>query len=270
MPSNEDRGYVLRRVMRRAIHQGRVLELAPGFMVRYGQRVSELMGGAYPELLEQADVIDMWLAAEEQSFGRTLDQGTQTLKEEVERVRSAGASALSAEVVFRLHDTFGLPYDMTRELLAEEGLSIEGDFDELMDAQRERGRAGTRASAGASDSTRAREAASAFAVGGSSVTTFTGYETTEQPTTVAALQSLPATGSGRGGRGRLGAPAGGGRRRRQRPRQRLRALPGQARRVALLRPRRRPGRRRRARSNARAGTAGRGSRTSSGSGTTRR
>ncbi len=206
VPSNEDRGYVLRRVMRRAIHQGRVLELAPGFLVRYGQRVSELMGGAYPELLEQADVIDMWLAAEEQNFGRTLDQGTQTLEEEVERVRSAGGKALSAEVVFRLHDTFGLPYDMTRELLAEEGLSIEGDFQELMDAQRERGRAGTRASAGASDSTRAREAASAFAGGGSSVTSFTGYETTEQPTTVAAVQSLPAdapeaNGVGAGGLG---------------------------------------------------------------------
>ncbi|HUH81730.1 MAG TPA: alanine--tRNA ligase [Solirubrobacteraceae bacterium] len=193
VPSNEDRGYVLRRVMRRAIHQGRVLELAPGFMVRYGQRVAELMGAAYPELLDQADVIDMWLAAEEQSFGRTLDQGTQTLREEVGRVRSAGASALSAEVVFRLHDTYGLPYEMTRELLADEGLSIEGDFDELMEAQRERGRAGTRASAGASDS--AREAASAFASGGGSVTTFTGYETTEQPTTVAALQGLPANGA---------------------------------------------------------------------------
>ena len=127
--------------MRRAIHQGRVLELAPGFMVRYGQRVGELMGAAYPELLEQADVIDMWLAAEEQSFGRTLEQGTQTLDEEVERVRSAGGAALSAEVVFRLHDTYGLPYEMTRDLLAEEGLSIEGDFDELMEAQRERGAA---------------------------------------------------------------------------------------------------------------------------------
>ena len=126
VPSNEDRGYVLRRVMRRAIHQGRVLELAPGFMVRYGQRVGELMGAAYPELLEQADVIDMWLAAEEQSFGKTLDQGTQTLEEEVERVRAAGGKALSAEVVFRLHDTFGLPYDMTRELLAEQGLGDRG------------------------------------------------------------------------------------------------------------------------------------------------
>ena len=210
VPSNEDRGYVLRRVMRRAIHQGRVLELAPGFLVRYGQRVSELMGAAYPELLDQADVIDMWLAAEEQSFGRTLDQGTQTLKEEVERARSVGAGALSAEVVFRLHDTFGLPYDMTRELLAEEGLSIEGDFEELMDAQRERGRAGTRASTGASDSSRAREAASEFAVGGSSVTTFTGYETTEQPTTVAAVQSLPGTGTGTGAEAGARSSAGGG------------------------------------------------------------
>jgi len=195
VPSNEDRGYVLRRVMRRAIHQGRVLELAPGFMVRYGQRVGELMGGTYPELLEQADVIDMWLAAEEQSFGHTLEQGTEALMQEVERVRGEGGSALSAEVVFRLHDTFGFPYDMTRELLAEEGLSIEGDFEELMEAQRERGRAGTRVRAGGGASAGGREAAGAFAAAGSPVTTFTGYETTDQPTTVAALQS--DNGSGR-------------------------------------------------------------------------
>jgi alanyl-tRNA synthetase len=194
VPSNEDRGYVLRRVMRRAIHQGRVLGLAPGFMVRYGQRVTEIMGGAYPELGDQADVIDMWLAAEEQSFGRTLDQGTHTLAEEIERARAAGANALSAEVVFRLHDTYGLPYDMTRELLADEGLSIEGDFEELMEAQRERGRAGTRATAAAGDTTGTRTVAGAFASGGP-VTTFTGYETIEQPTTVAALQGLPANGA---------------------------------------------------------------------------
>ena len=75
VPSNEDRGYVLRRVMRRAIQQGRVLELAPGFLVRYAERVREMMGGAYPELREQAESIDMWLAAEEEGFGRTLDAG---------------------------------------------------------------------------------------------------------------------------------------------------------------------------------------------------
>ncbi len=75
VPSNEDRGYVLRRVMRRAILQGRALELEPGFLARYGERVREVMGGAYPELGEQADAIETWLGAEEEAFGRTLEQG---------------------------------------------------------------------------------------------------------------------------------------------------------------------------------------------------
>ena len=78
VPSNEERGYVLRRVMRRAIQQGRALELAPGFLTRYGERVREVMGGAYPELGEQADAIDTWLAAEEEGFGRTLERGWPT------------------------------------------------------------------------------------------------------------------------------------------------------------------------------------------------
>ena len=75
VPSNEDRGYVLRRVMRRAIQQGRALELEPGFLTRYAERVQELMGGAYPELREQRAAIATWLAAEEEGFGRTLDAG---------------------------------------------------------------------------------------------------------------------------------------------------------------------------------------------------
>src|SRR5689334_3520769 len=80
VPSNEDRGYVLRRVMRRAIQHGRSLELAPGFLTRYGERVRELMGGVYPELIEQARAIDKWLSAEEEGFGRTLTQGLSTLR----------------------------------------------------------------------------------------------------------------------------------------------------------------------------------------------
>ena len=75
VPSNEDRGYVLRRVMRRAIVQGRQLGIEPGFLPRFAGRVRELMGGAYPELLEQADTIQMWVAREEEAFNRTLDQG---------------------------------------------------------------------------------------------------------------------------------------------------------------------------------------------------
>ena len=165
VPSNEDRGYVLRRVMRRAIQQGRALGLEPGFLPRYAELVRELMGGAYPELREHAESTDMWLAAEEEGFGRTLAQGMATLREHIERARAAGARRRSrAEEVFRLHDTFGFPYEMTSELLAEEGLAIEGDFDALMDEQRERGRAG-RAPAQAPLRRRRspRELASAFA-----------------------------------------------------------------------------------------------------------
>src|SRR3989440_1526259 len=150
VPSNEDRGYVLRRVMRRAIQHGRSLELAPGFLTRYGECVRELMGGVYPELIEQAQAIDKWLSAEEESFGRTLTQGLSTLRLHIEQARDARRATVPAAEVFRLHDTYGFPYEMTRELLAGEGLGIEGDFEQLMDEQRARSRAAGTAE-GASD-----------------------------------------------------------------------------------------------------------------------
>jgi alanyl-tRNA synthetase len=202
VPSNEDRGYVLRRVMRRAIQQARALDLAPGFLRRYSERVREVMGGAYPELREQAETIDMWLAAEEESFSKTLAQGMQTLGEHIERARAAGVAAIAADEVFRLHDTYGFPYEMTSELLAEQGLGIEGDFQALMEEQRERGRAGTRG--GRVDPGAARAAASAFAGASGAATRFTGYETEEQQTTVAGVQSLAGSnGAGNGSADRL-------------------------------------------------------------------
>ena len=197
VPSNEDRGYVLRRVMRRAIQQGRGLELEPGFLTRYAERVRELMGGTYPELGEQWQAIEKWLSAEEESFGRTLAQGLATLRLYIEQARDAGSSTVAAAEVFRLHDTYGFPQEMTRELLAEEGLSIEGDFEELMEAQRARSRAGaggarttagTGAADGAIDDERgARAAASSFAAESGSQTRFTGYETERQRTTVSGV-----------------------------------------------------------------------------------
>src|SRR5262249_50069349 len=123
VPSNEDRGYVLRRVMRRAIQQGRTLKLAPGFLTRYAERVTALMGSIYPELHEHQEAILTWLAAEEESFGRTITQGMATLGQQIEQARAAGRSAVAAADVFRLHDTYGFPYEMTSELLAEQGLS---------------------------------------------------------------------------------------------------------------------------------------------------
>ncbi len=210
VPSNEDRGYVLRRVMRRAIQQGRALDLAPGFLLRYAARVREVMGDAYPELLEHAESTDMWLASEEEGFGRTLAQGMSTLREHIEQARATGSATVPASEVFRLHDTFGFPYEMTSELLAQEGLAIEGEFEDLMEEQRERGRAGTRVGAGAGGGgTLSREQASAFA-GEAAATRFTGYETEEQQTTVAALEDLGDGPSGDGARSGTGEPSRNG------------------------------------------------------------
>jgi alanyl-tRNA synthetase len=200
VPSNEDRGYVLRRVMRRAIQQGLALELAPGFLTRYAQRVREVMGGTYPELDDQADATDMWLSAEEEGFGRTLAQGMDMLREHIEQARSAGRSAVAAVDVFTLHDTHGFPYEMTSELLAEEGLEIEGDFEELMEAQRARGR-------GDAGRVGAGSQATDTAVGsldGGTPTRFTGYETEVQQTTVLAVRPVEDLAAAKGGDG--GAP----------------------------------------------------------------
>jgi alanyl-tRNA synthetase len=195
VPSNEERGYVLRRVMRRAVQQGLGLGFEPGFLVRYSERVREVMGGAYRDLGEHAEVTDMWLSAEEDAFGRTLAQGMSTLRQHIDEARAGGRTTVPAEEVFRLHDTFGFPSEMTSELLGEEGLSIDGDYEGLMDEQRARGRAGARAGVGGggSDAQRARAAASAFA-SETALARFTGYETEEQQTTVAGVQSV-ANGS---------------------------------------------------------------------------
>jgi alanyl-tRNA synthetase len=187
VPSNEDRGYVLRRLMRRAIQQGRVLELEPGFLPRYAEVVREVMGAAYPEIIEQREAVDSWLTSEEESFGRTLEQGMHTLAALIEAGRAQGS--IPAEEAFRLHDTYGFPFEVTKELLADEGLTVdEAAFEQLMAKQRARSRAvdgGGGAAAGD-----VRGAASSFAAGAGFVTRFTGYETVEQSTTVGALEQV--------------------------------------------------------------------------------
>jgi alanyl-tRNA synthetase len=185
VPSNVDRGYVLRRVMRRAVQHGRSLGFEPGFLVRYGALVRELMGNAYPELHEQRERIDLWLAAEEEHFGHTLDQGLVVLRELIEHARE-GSGVVGGEDAFRLHDTFGFPIDLTRELVTEAGLSVDqGAFDALMNDQRKRSRAGEDAGA---EVLAVRERASAFAGAAGFTTRFVGYETTEQTTTVGAVE----------------------------------------------------------------------------------
>jgi alanyl-tRNA synthetase len=191
VPSNEDRGYVLRRVMRRAILQGRALEMEPGFLRRYGERVREVMGRAYPELGEQADAIETWLGAEEEAFGRTLETGLANLSAQIARAREDDSEQIDAEDAFRLHDTFGFPFDLTKELLAEEGLGVdEQAFERLMDAQRARSRSGGLAQSVGLET----NLAGVGLLGGNTPTRFTGYETEEQRTTVVAVRADGAAG----------------------------------------------------------------------------
>ncbi|HEY2438012.1 MAG TPA: alanine--tRNA ligase [Solirubrobacteraceae bacterium] len=185
VPSNEDRGYVLRRIIRRAILQGRhTLELEPGFLDRYASVVTELMGGEYPELIEQRDAVRMWLSSEEESFGRTLAQGTRLLEELIARAEETGAEGIAAEDAFLLHDTFGFPIDLTLELVAEHDLGVDEEgFERLMEEQRARSSAGR-------DGTRdtVREHAIRLAGAAGFHTDFVGYEATDADTTVGALE----------------------------------------------------------------------------------
>lgn len=184
VPSNEDRGYVLRRLMRRAIVQGRRIGIEPVFLPKYAQVVRETMGKAYPELIEQADTVDMWLANEEESFNRTLEQGMKMLEDVIETAKRTGAEGIGADEAFRLHDTYGFPFDLTLELAAERGVGVdERGFEDLMEEQRTR----ARASAGREGGEDAREQLRVFASSAGEPTKFTGYETTEQATAVASV-----------------------------------------------------------------------------------
>jgi alanyl-tRNA synthetase len=186
VPSNEDRGYVLRRIMRRAILQGRhTLELDPGFLGRYAEVVIELMATEYAELPAQRETVLKWLASEEEGFGRTLTQGSRLLDELIARARESGAEGISGADAFRLHDTFGFPIDLTLELVAEHGLGVdEAGFEMLMEGQRTRARAGAGRSRGGEE---LRAQALEFAGRAGFATSFVGYETTERETTIGAV-----------------------------------------------------------------------------------
>jgi alanyl-tRNA synthetase len=152
VPSNEDRGYVLRRIMRRAIQQGRSIGLEAPFMERFADRALELLAPAYPELAEERDTVMRWVSDEEESFSRTLERGTQMLSDLIRHAKEDRTSWIEAEDAFKLHDTYGFPYDLTKELLAEEGLSVDDEgFEELMEEQRARARMGTATAHGSED-----------------------------------------------------------------------------------------------------------------------
>ncbi|HEY8368848.1 MAG TPA: alanine--tRNA ligase [Thermodesulfobacteriota bacterium] len=147
LPSNEGRGYVLRRIMRRAARHARMLGFEEPILYRLSGEVVAMMGGAYPELRDSAAATAAVIRNEEERFGETLASGLRLLREEVEKLRSRGATVLPGEVVFRLYDTYGFPTDLTADILRDQGLTVDLDgFEREMARQQAASRQAHRAS----------------------------------------------------------------------------------------------------------------------------
>src|SRR4051812_22853710 len=189
VPSNEDRGYVLRRIMRRAIHQGRVLGLEPPYLGRFAETAIELLAGAYPHIEAERDTVMRWVGDEEESFGKTLERGTELLGRLVTEAKEAETSWIDAADAFMLHDTYGFPYDLTKGLRAEGGLSVDDQgFGGLMEEQR----AKARGAAAGPVATDRHEAVIEF-VNSAAPSSFVGYETLRSETGVLAARALDGT-----------------------------------------------------------------------------
>ena len=146
MPSNESRGYVLRRLLRRAARHGRLLGITGTFLAEVAQTVIDENKNAYPELDEKRAMITKLIGVEEESFAKTIDQGLQLLSSYID---NSGNKVFSGADAFRLNDTYGFPIDLTKEIVAERGMTVdEEEFKRLMLEQRERARA-ARKNAGA-------------------------------------------------------------------------------------------------------------------------
>ncbi len=143
IPSNEGRGYVLRRVLRRAARFGRNLGMKNNFLFKLVDSVVQVMGDAYPELFEKESHVKNVIKAEEDSFGQTLDKGLDLFEDILNRLKSKKykESIISGEDAFKLYDTFGFPLDLTKLMAKEEGISVdENKFTECMDEQKKRSR----------------------------------------------------------------------------------------------------------------------------------
>jgi len=200
LPSNDGRGYVLRRILRRAVRHGRILGRREPFMADLGGIVIDIMGEAYPHIVGQRDSILAAVDREEAQFVRTLDAGSRLLEDALRDIvgpdapRMVGrrpeslpddAPKLSGEVAFRLHDTFGFPIELTVELAAEHGVGVERDgFDAALAEQRDRSRSGKKAELAKHAELSALYGAIQARAGD---TEFLGYETTTAPGTVVAI-----------------------------------------------------------------------------------
>jgi alanyl-tRNA synthetase len=176
VPSNEGRGYVLRRIIRRALRHGHNLGASGSFFHKLVVALGEVMGEAYPELLSMQQEIIATIKKEEEQFARTLDKGMGVLEAALENL---SGEQLPGELIFQLYDTFGFPTDLTNDIARERGYSMDMEgYEECMEAQRTRARSASQFGVDYSDSIR---------VAGS--TEFVGYNSLENSTDVIALYS---------------------------------------------------------------------------------
>ena len=209
-PSNEWRGYVLRRIMRRAMRHGRLLGLVEPFLWQVTGAVTELMGGVYPELVEQRSRVADLTRLEEERFAETLDRGLERIAEEAQRAGSwpgtgQGSRRVPGKVLFTLYDTYGFPVDLAQEVLEERGFAVtpetQAEYDQEMEAQRERARSsGTFGGGGGAPTGDESPAAYQTLLADVPKAEFLGYEAMTAPARILAMVA--------GGRRRREAVAG--------------------------------------------------------------
>lgn len=142
LPSNEGRGYVLRRLLRRAVMHGQKLQISTSFLYKLVPVVGEIMESYYPEVLEKRDFIEKVIRNEEERFHETINEGLAILEEVIENVKEANSDTLNGKDIFKLYDTYGFPVELTEEIAEEAGLKVDhAGFETEMTAQRERARA---------------------------------------------------------------------------------------------------------------------------------
>ncbi len=183
LPSNEGRGYVLRRIMRRAIRYGRKLNIDHSLLSPVVKKVIESMGITYPELITQSQLIESTVANEEARFLETLDQGTLILGDEIKQLKSKGKKSVGGETLFKLYDTFGFPVDLSRVIATEQGLEVdEAGFESLMEKARETSKASWKGQGVSANDAHVIQFAQ-----GASKTKFTGYDETQSSAQILKL-----------------------------------------------------------------------------------
>lgn len=172
LPSNEGRGYVVRKILRRAVRDGYELGIGDAFLHEMVDLVGEVMGDAYPEILQHAAQCRALIKSEEQSFASVYQQGMKRLQEALAKAGPDQGLPDSGEFAFQLHDTFGFPVDITRQVLADRGMTLdEAGFEAAMNAQQDR----ARAASATSDAVFAGSAAVVLREAGKAPTEFVGY-----------------------------------------------------------------------------------------------